>query len=129
MTAIIKSLDHAFASVFQDIETGAKAVFMWEQKDVQPNATQIELLSALVPGYGPEIVIMERLAFAALGAVANIVNQTKNPTTAAAQNPGIAVEIFQDVVQFLAANPTLVTQAVQIIESPSSAARTTPAPA
>ncbi|HTV54146.1 MAG TPA: hypothetical protein VMI06_04445 [Terriglobia bacterium] len=115
MATLIKTMDHAFASGFHDVAVGARAVLAWEQKKVQPDAPQIETISALVPVYGPEIVIMERLAFASLGVLADMVHANGSAAKAAAQNPGIGLELLQAVESLLQANPSLISQAEALV--------------
>ena len=118
MSTSIQTLDHAFASVFHDIATGAKAILSWEQRKVQPDAVPIEALSALIPVYGPEIAIMERLSFAALGAVAAAWHiNGQDATKAAAANPNLSSDLLVAVANFLQLNPTLVTQATNLVKS------------
>lgn len=114
----IQTLDHAFASVFHDIATGAKAILSWEQRKVQPDAVPIEALSTLIPVYGPEIAIMERLSFAALGAVAAAwhVNGKDVQKTATA-NPSLSSDLLTATANFLQLNPSLITQAENLVKS------------
>ena len=70
MAAVINDLDHAFASAGHDLLVGARAVVSWEQRKVNPNAAQIEAVSALIPVYGTEIELFERLVFASFGVLA-----------------------------------------------------------
>lgn len=115
MSQVINTLDHAFALVLRDISIGARAVATFEQKKVQPESTQIELLSALIPVYGPEIVLLERLAFSAFGALAAALHTSGSPEKAAAST-GVSPGLFQALEAFLQANPSLVAQAVSLVK-------------
>lgn len=63
------SIGHAFASGFSAIVRGANYLASGIDK-VETSAAKVEQLSALIPGYGPQVVQVEQLAYAGLGLVA-----------------------------------------------------------
>jgi hypothetical protein len=90
MPAAIHDFDHAFASAVHDTMVGAKAVVSWEQRKLNPNATQIKAVSAMIPVYGPEIELLERLVFASFGVLAAALHVNDgNVKAVAAANPAL----------------------------------------
>ena len=110
-----ENLGHAFASGFRDIITGARAVLNWEQQKVQPDAPQIEALTAMVPVYGTAAATVERLAFAALGSLAAIVHTSGGAANAQTKASGVQPEILQSIETLLKQNPTFVSQVQSLI--------------
>lgn len=107
------SIGHVFASGFKDVVTGAKAVEAFIAKiDTPANQTEIEALTALIPGIGTQAAAAERLAFAALGEFAAAVNSAD----AAAQQNGLNVTLdaafVAEIKALMAEFPALVAQAV-----------------
>lgn len=66
MSLTWKSIGHAFASGFSSIVRGSKYMESALVK-VEGSEKTVEKLSALIPGYGPVIVEVEQLGYAALG--------------------------------------------------------------
>lgn len=108
-------MDKAFASVIHDAYVGAKAVAHFEQKKIQPLAPEVEGLSALIPVYGPEIELIERLAFSCLGSIAALVNKHGSAEKASAAAPELDVNVLTGVAAFLQLNPSLVTKAASLL--------------
>jgi hypothetical protein len=92
MVAVIHDVDHAFASTAHQVFVGARAVVSWEQRRLNPEASQIEAISAMVPVYGPEIELLERLVFASFGVLAAALHVSGGNVKAVADaNPGLSV--------------------------------------
>jgi hypothetical protein len=92
MVAVIKDIDHAFASTAHQVMVGARAVVSWEQRKLNPEASQIEAISAMIPVYGPEIELLERLVFASFGVLAAALHVSGGNVKAVADaNPGLFV--------------------------------------
>jgi len=108
-----KSVGHVFASGFHDLVVAARAVALFSAK-VQPEASTIESITSLVPIYGPEAATIERLAFAALGEFAAIVNAAGGASAAASLVPVDPV-LLQEVEAALKNNPQLVKQAAALV--------------
>jgi hypothetical protein len=113
----IKSIDHAFAAVLQDTYKAARAVSDFEQKKIQPDAAGIEAVSSLIPVYGAEITLIEKLAFASLGVIAALLHKYGTPEKAAASAPGLSLDVLTGVAAFLQLNPSLVTKADSLVKT------------
>src|SRR5271168_848482 len=75
-----KSSAQAFATVFHKIAARAKTALEWEQTHVAPESSGIEDVTGLIPGLGGPAEDVEKLAFAALGALAVVVHATPQTT-------------------------------------------------
>lgn len=74
----------------------------------------IEAITSFVPVYGPEAAEIERLAFAALGEFAALVQACGGASAAAAKTPQADPALLAAVEEALKKNPALVQQAANI---------------
>lgn len=96
MAISFASVGHAFAAVFHEIAVTAKAV----EKilvAIAPTSTEVEAITALIPGIGAEGVVLERAAYAVLGQVVAAVHSAG----AAATANGLNVQLDQDFINDL----------------------------
>ena len=111
----------AFASVFHRIAAGAKSALVWEQAHVAPEAGVIEGATSLIPGVGGQAEDIEKLAFAALGALAVVVHANPPAKGGAASlsklaaATGISEEVLSGIAAYLALNPSVVTEAESLL--------------
>jgi len=102
-----------FASGFHDIIVAARAIALFSNK-IQPEAPTIEAITSLVPVYGPEAAEIERLAFAALGEFAALVQACGGASAAAAKHPQADADLLAAVEKAMEKNPALVQQAAKM---------------
>lgn len=120
-TAPVRTLDHAFAAVFHKIVAGANTALEWEQRNVAPEAGVIEGVTSLIPGVGGTAEDVEKLAFAALGALAVMVHANPAPKggasslSALATATGVSEDVLSGIAAYLALNPTVVTEAESLL--------------
>ena len=88
------SVQHFFASALGDLQ---KACAYAEKVGtaIESNSGTIEAITALVPGYGSQGVLLERAAFSALGLVIAAVHATNG----AASENGLNVSLDQGTVK------------------------------
>ena len=117
-----KSPAQAFATVFHKIAAGAKTALEWEQAHVAPESSGIEDVTGLIPGVGGPAEDVEKLAFAALGALAVVVHATPQTSSAGApalstlaRTTGISVDVLAGIAAYLALNPSVVTEAESLL--------------
>lgn len=113
MSVVIKSAGHFFAAGFHDFMVAARAVAMVNNK-IQSQEGTIESITALVPVYGPEAALVERLAFAVLGEIAALVQTCGTAQLAAQKAPDIDPAVLAQVEALLKQNPQFVEQALKL---------------
>jgi hypothetical protein len=106
------SVGHFFASGFHDIVVAGKAIATLDTK-IAPQEGVIESISGLVPVYGPEVQLIERIAFAALGEFAALVQSSGGATQAAAKVQA-SPQLLTEVENLMKNNPALVKQAANL---------------
>lgn len=124
--SIFTSFDHAIATGFQTLAHDAELVAGVLVK-IHGTEPTVETLSALVPGYGPAIVGIERVSFAALGILASALHLGGEAAKQSLLNAGADQSAIQEFEAFIAAFPAVIAQAKQL--ATSSAAVTQAAPA
>lgn len=123
-TASTLTIDHAFAAVFHKIAVGARSSLEWEQKYIAPEAGGIEAVSSLIPGVGGDVSDVEKLAFAALGAIAaavhanpGVVTASSGPSTGSKTSLATTIsgDVLSGVAAYLALNPSVVAEAEALL--------------
>lgn len=112
MSITWNSVGHFFASGFHDMLVAARAISLFNNK-IAPQEATIESLSLLVPVYGPEAALIERLAFAALGEFAALVQACGSAQAAAQKFPQADSQLLTEVEKVLQNNPQLLEQAAK----------------
>ena len=108
--------EHFFATVFHDICVGGRAVAQ-HNAQVQDAGTKVEEVTAAVGAvYPPALMALEieRIAMWAFGTYCALVLAHGSAQAAAAANPGVSVDLLNQVELLLQQNPQLVTQAAAL---------------
>jgi hypothetical protein len=120
--SIFTSFDHAIASGFQTLAHDAELVagVLLKINGTEPT---VEALSTLVPGYGPAIVGIERVSYAALGILASALHLGGEAAKQGLLNAGADQSALQEFEAFIAAFPQVIMQAKQIASSSTTVAQ------
>jgi NADH:ubiquinone oxidoreductase subunit D len=107
------SVGHFFASGFRDVQVVAKAVAV-EVAKLGAAAPTVEALTSLV---SPQAADVERLAFAALGEIASVIQHVDVAAGAGGVNVNLDAQLVADIKALVAYFPQLVSQAEQIFKA------------
>jgi len=117
MSLTWKSIGHAFASGFSSIVRGSKYIESGLVK-VESSAPTVERLSALIPGYGPQIVAIEQVSYAALGMLVGGLHYSGAAFEQNLLNSGSDQTAIDTIKQLIVQYPSLVADVEAVFGKP-----------
>lgn len=115
MSFSISSVGHALATGLSDAVKASKAVTAFIAKiDTPGNEATVEALTALVPGYGADGVVIERGVFAIAGEVAGVLGKFDDASVEKLVNAGLDKSVIEDFVALLKSAPSLFAGVVAV---------------
>ena len=114
MNPLFTKVKAVFSDGLHDLWVGTQKIAEATPK-IEQQAAPIEAMTALIPVYGAEAAVIERLAFASLAEFAFLVQLHGGATKAAAANPTVDPQLLLKVEAVLQQNPQLVAKAAALL--------------